>query len=154
MVISRRPAVSHGGTHSALLRSALLPSPSSSLSRELVSGRHLPLSEAVGWPRPPGLNFSQARLTFFVRSLYMMSARKQVRKWAVMRSSRRRKTGRAVEVVNDSNYGLFPHIFTTVFIVSPQISQIIEFFHKKPWVINLKALNLFNLIQKYSIYAP
>ena len=52
-VISRRQAVSHGGTHSALLRSALLPSPASSLSRELVSGRHLPLSEAVGWPRPP-----------------------------------------------------------------------------------------------------
>ena len=45
MVISRRLAVRHGGTHSALLRSALLPSPASSLSRELVSGRHFPLSE-------------------------------------------------------------------------------------------------------------
>lgn len=42
-----------------------------------------------------GLNFSPARLTFFSRYLYMMSARKQVRKCAVMRSSRRRKTGRA-----------------------------------------------------------
>ena len=50
-----RQAVSHGGTHSASLRSALLPSPASSLSRELVSGRHLPLPEAVGWPRPPPL---------------------------------------------------------------------------------------------------
>ena len=47
MVISRRLAVRHGGTHSALLRSALLPSSASSLSRELVSGRHLPLPEAV-----------------------------------------------------------------------------------------------------------
>ena len=43
----------YGGTHSAALRSALLPFPASSLPRELVSGRHLPLSEAVGWPRPP-----------------------------------------------------------------------------------------------------
>ena len=48
-------AVSSGGTHSALLRSTLLPSPASSLPRELVSGRHLPLPEAVGWPRPPEL---------------------------------------------------------------------------------------------------
>ena len=39
----------YGGTHSA----ALLPFPASSLPRELVSGRHLPLPEAVGWPRPP-----------------------------------------------------------------------------------------------------
>jgi len=46
--VSRRQAVRHGGTHSALLRSALLPSPASSLPRELVSGRHLPLPEAVG----------------------------------------------------------------------------------------------------------
>ena len=45
--------VRYGGTHSAALRSALLPFPASSLPRELVSGRHLPLSEAVGWPRPP-----------------------------------------------------------------------------------------------------
>ena len=43
----------YGGAHSAALRSALLPFPASSLPRELVSGRHLPLSEAVGWPRPP-----------------------------------------------------------------------------------------------------
>ena len=43
----------YGGTHSAALRSALLPFPASSLPRELVFGRHLPLSEAVGWPRPP-----------------------------------------------------------------------------------------------------
>ena len=43
----------YGGTHSAALRSALLPFPASSLPRELVSGRHLPLPEAVGWPRPP-----------------------------------------------------------------------------------------------------
>ena len=35
------------------LRSALLPFPASSLPRELVSGRHLPLPEAMGWPRPP-----------------------------------------------------------------------------------------------------
>mgnify|MGYP007122672762 CR=1 FL=1 len=61
-VISRRQAVSHGGTHSALLRSALLPSPASSLSRELVSGRHLPLSEAVGWPRPPWLTACRLHL--------------------------------------------------------------------------------------------
>ncbi len=53
-VLHRQPG-SHGGTHSALLRSALLPSPASSLTRELVSGRHLPLPEAVGWPRPPWL---------------------------------------------------------------------------------------------------
>ena len=46
-------AVGSGGTHSAPLRSTLLPSPASSLPRELVSGRHLPLPEAVGWPRPP-----------------------------------------------------------------------------------------------------
>ena len=52
-LVSRRQAGSGGGTHSASLRSALLPSPASSLSRELVSGRHLPLPEAVGWPRPP-----------------------------------------------------------------------------------------------------
>ena len=45
--------VQYGGTHSAALRSALLPFPASSLPRELVSGRHLPLPEAVGWPRPP-----------------------------------------------------------------------------------------------------
>ena len=45
--------VRYGGTHSAALRSALLPFPASSLPRELVSGRHLPLPEAVGWPRPP-----------------------------------------------------------------------------------------------------
>ena len=45
--------VQYGGTHSAALRSALLPLPASSLPRELVSGRHLPLPEAVGWPRPP-----------------------------------------------------------------------------------------------------
>ena len=43
----------YGGAHSAALRSALLPFPASSLPRELVSGRHLPLPEAVGWPRPP-----------------------------------------------------------------------------------------------------
>ena len=35
----------YGGTHSAVLRSALLPFPASSLPRELVSGRHLPLPE-------------------------------------------------------------------------------------------------------------
>ena len=57
--MSRRQAVCLGGTHSALLRSALLPSPASSLSRELVSGRHLPLPEAVGWPRPPWLTACQ-----------------------------------------------------------------------------------------------
>ena len=45
--------VQYGGTHSAALRSALLPFPASSLPRELVSGRHLPLPEAVGWSRPP-----------------------------------------------------------------------------------------------------
>ena len=45
--------VQYGGAHSAALRSALLPFPASSLPRELVSGRHLPLPEAVGWPRPP-----------------------------------------------------------------------------------------------------
>ncbi len=43
----------YGGAHSAALRSALLPFPASSLLRELVSGKHLPLPEAVGWPRPP-----------------------------------------------------------------------------------------------------
>ena len=43
----------YGGAHSAALRSALLPFPASSLPRELVSGRHLPLPEAVGRPRPP-----------------------------------------------------------------------------------------------------
>ena len=48
-----RQVVQYGGAHSAALRSALLPFPASSLPRELVSGRHLPLSEAVGWPRPP-----------------------------------------------------------------------------------------------------
>ena len=47
MVISRRQAIRHGGTHSALLRSALLQSPASSLSRELLFCRHLPLPEAV-----------------------------------------------------------------------------------------------------------
>ena len=52
-VISRRLAVRHGGTHSALLRSALLPSPASSLSRELVSGRHLPPERFR--PRPESL---------------------------------------------------------------------------------------------------
>ena len=51
--VSCGQAGSCGGTHSASLRSALLPSPASSLPRELVSGRHLPLPEAVGWPRPP-----------------------------------------------------------------------------------------------------
>ena len=44
--------VQYGGTHSAALRSALLPFPASSLPQELVSGKHLPLPEAVGWPRP------------------------------------------------------------------------------------------------------
>ena len=48
-----RQVAQYGGTHSAALRSALLPFPASSLPRELVSGRHLPLSEAVGWQRPP-----------------------------------------------------------------------------------------------------
>ena len=48
-----RQVVQYGGAHSAALRSALLPFPASSLPRELVSGRHLPLPEAVGWPRPP-----------------------------------------------------------------------------------------------------
>ena len=48
-----RQVVRYGGAHSAALRSALLPFPASSLPRELVSGRHLPLPEAVGWPRPP-----------------------------------------------------------------------------------------------------
>ena len=48
-----RQVVQYGGAHSAALRSALLPFPASSLPRELVSGRHLPLSEAVGWQRPP-----------------------------------------------------------------------------------------------------
>ena len=43
----------YGGAHSAALGSALLPFPASSLPRELVSGRHLPLSEAMGWPRQP-----------------------------------------------------------------------------------------------------
>ena len=43
----------YGGTHSAALRSVLLPFPASSLPRELVSGRHLPLPEAMGCPRPP-----------------------------------------------------------------------------------------------------
>ena len=51
-VLHRQPG-SRGGTHSASLRSALLPSPASSQPRELVSGRHLPLPEAVGRPRPP-----------------------------------------------------------------------------------------------------
>ncbi len=37
----------YGGAHSAALRSALLPFPASSLPRELVSGRHLPLPEAA-----------------------------------------------------------------------------------------------------------
>ena len=48
-----RQVMRYGGAHSAALRSALLPFPASSLPRELVSGRHLPLPEAVGWPRPP-----------------------------------------------------------------------------------------------------
>ncbi len=48
-----RQVARYGGAHSAALRSALLPFPASSLPRELVSGRHLPLPEAVGWPRPP-----------------------------------------------------------------------------------------------------
>ena len=52
-ICTRRRACSSGGTHFASLRSALLPSPASSLPRELVSGRHLPLPEAVGRPRPP-----------------------------------------------------------------------------------------------------
>ena len=47
MVISRRQAIRHGGTLFALLRSALLPPPASSLSRELLSCSHLPLPEAV-----------------------------------------------------------------------------------------------------------
>ena len=51
--VSHRQTGSRGGTHSASLRSTLLPSPASSLPRELVSGRHLPLPEAVGRPRPP-----------------------------------------------------------------------------------------------------
>ena len=53
--VSHRQSGSRGGTHSASLRSALLPSSASSLPRELVSGRHLPLPEAVGRPRPPRL---------------------------------------------------------------------------------------------------
>ena len=48
-----RQVVQYGGAHSAALRSALLPFPASSLPRELVSGRHLPLPEAVDWSRPP-----------------------------------------------------------------------------------------------------
>ena len=48
-----RQVAQYGGAHSAALRSTLLPFPASSLPRELVSGRHLPLPEAVGWPRPP-----------------------------------------------------------------------------------------------------
>ena len=48
-----RQVMQYGGAHSAALRSALLPFPASSLPRELVSDRHLPLSEAVCWPRPP-----------------------------------------------------------------------------------------------------
>ena len=52
-VILRRQAVSHGETHSALLRSALLPSPASSRERELVSGRHLPPKRFR--PRPQSL---------------------------------------------------------------------------------------------------
>ena len=51
--VPHRQPGSSGGTHSASLCSALLPSPASSLPRELVSGRHLPLPEAVGRPRPP-----------------------------------------------------------------------------------------------------
>lgn len=47
MVISRRQTIRHGGTHFALLCPALLPPPASSLSRELLSCRHLPLPEAV-----------------------------------------------------------------------------------------------------------
>ena len=46
-MISRRQAIRHGGTHFTLLRPALLPPPASSLSRELLSCRHLPLPEAV-----------------------------------------------------------------------------------------------------------
>ena len=46
--IVRCQVTQYGGTHSAALRSALLPFPASSLPRELVSGRHLPLPEAVG----------------------------------------------------------------------------------------------------------
>ena len=72
MVISRRQAVGHGGTHSALLRSALLPSPASSLSRELVSGRHLPLSEAVGWPRPPWLTACRLHLVIVLFFLWCL----------------------------------------------------------------------------------
>lgn len=65
--VSHRQSGSSGGTHSALLRSALLPSPASSLPRELVSGRYLPLPEAVGWPRPPvRLYVLGGRLTVFV----------------------------------------------------------------------------------------
>ena len=72
MMISRRQAVSHGGTHSALLRSALLPSPASSLARELVSGRHLPLSEAVGWPRPPWLTACRLHLVIVLFFLWRL----------------------------------------------------------------------------------
>ena len=56
MVISRRQAVSHGGTYSALLRSVLLPSPASSLSRELVSGRHLVIAFFFLWCLDGGYN--------------------------------------------------------------------------------------------------
>ena len=44
--IACRQVAQYGGTHSAALRSAILQFPASSLPRELVFGRHLPL------PRP------------------------------------------------------------------------------------------------------
>ena len=60
--VPHRQSGGRGGTHSASLRSALLPSPASSQPRELVSGRHLPLPEAVGRPRPPRLAACPAAL--------------------------------------------------------------------------------------------
>ena len=56
MVISRRQVVSLGETHSALLRSALLQSAASSLSRELVSGRHLVIAFFFLWCLDGGYN--------------------------------------------------------------------------------------------------
>ena len=96
MVIIRRQAVSHGGTHSALLRSALLPSPASPLPRDLVSGRHLPLSEAVGWPRPPRLTACPATprhcpfhpfLTLSMRHPISVSQSSDSMRYAMLRSS-------------------------------------------------------------------
>ena len=46
--IVRCQVTQYGGTHSAALRSALLPFPASSLPRELVSGRHPPTSRGRG----------------------------------------------------------------------------------------------------------